>query len=173
MFLTYGCRNHVAILNKFDTNGTSTFSLKKNALADRVFILMLVYRRQSMNTQQFFQIFFRYLLTTYPIDITKQIKSHKIKFWDNFTDYAQMVNKPTHITGSLIEHVYIKEALMEKLFTNVTVENIFFLDHDAVRIVIEKNSVVFHINPWNLIYVTIIVRLLLVTFGSKTKKCSE
>ena len=71
MFLTYGCRNHVAILNKFDANGTSTFSLKKNALADRVFILMLVYRRQSMNTQQFFQIFFRYLLTTYPIDITK------------------------------------------------------------------------------------------------------
>ena len=71
MFLTYGCRNHVAILNKFDTNGTSTFSLKKNALADRVFILMLVYRRQSMNTQQFFQIFFRYLLTAYPIDITK------------------------------------------------------------------------------------------------------
>ena len=51
MFLTYGCRNHVAILNKFDANGTSTFSLKKNALADRVFILMLVYRRQSMNTQ--------------------------------------------------------------------------------------------------------------------------
>ena len=58
-----------------------------------------------------------------------------------------MVNKPTHISGSLIEHVYIKKALMEKLFTNVTVENIYFLDHDAVRIVIEKNSVVFHINP--------------------------
>lgn len=58
-----------------------------------------------------------------------------------------MVDKPTDISGSLIYYVYIKNALMEEIFTNVTVENIYFLDHDAVRIVIEKNSVVFHINP--------------------------
>ena len=57
-----------------------------------------------------------------------------------------MVNKPTHISGYLIDPVYIKRTLMENIFTNVTVENIYFSDHDAARIVIEKNSVGFQIN---------------------------
>ena len=35
---------------------------------------------------------------------------------------------------------------MEEFFTSVTVENIYFSDHDALRIVIKKNAVVFHIN---------------------------
>ena len=58
-----------------------------------------------------------------------------------------MVNKPTHIFGSLIDNVYIKKALMEDFFTNLTVQTIHFSDHDAIRIAIEKNSVDFYINP--------------------------
>ena len=58
-----------------------------------------------------------------------------------------MVNEPTHISGSLINHVHIKKALIEGFFTNFTVENIYFPDHDAVRIAIHKNYVDFHINP--------------------------
>ena len=58
-----------------------------------------------------------------------------------------MVNKPTHISESLTDHVYIKKALIEEFFTNVAVENIYFSDHDSVRIVTETNSVDFHTNP--------------------------
>ena len=46
--LTYGCGNNVAVLDKFDTNGFSIFSFKKHNFADRVFTLMLVYRKHSM-----------------------------------------------------------------------------------------------------------------------------
>ena len=54
-----------------------------------------------------------------------------------------MVNKPTHI-----DHVYTKKAFWWKIFfADVTVENIYFSDHDAVRIAIEKNYVDSHINP--------------------------
>ena len=69
------------------------------------------------------------------------------KFLDIFTGHVQIVNKPTNISGSLIDHVYIKKALMEEFFVNVTVEKNFFSDHDAVRTVIEKNFIDFHINP--------------------------
>ena len=58
-----------------------------------------------------------------------------------------MVNKPTHISGSLIDHVCIKKALIEVFSTNVTVENICFSDHGAIRIAIHKIFVDFHINP--------------------------
>ena len=43
-----------------------------------------------------------------------------------FTDHAQIVNKPIDISGSLINHVYIKKTLMEELSINATVENIYF-----------------------------------------------
>ena len=82
---------------------------------------------------------------------------------DIFTDHAQIVNKTTHISQSLISHVYIKKALMEEFSTNVTFKNNYFSDHDVVRIVTEKNFVDFYINPYNLIYVTIIVTRPLVT----------
>ena len=67
------------------------------------------------------------------------LKLSQNKFLDIFADHVQIVNKPTHISGSLIDHVYIKKAFMEEFFTNVTVENIHFSDHDAVRIAIHKN----------------------------------
>ena len=84
----------------------------------------------------------QYLLATNSIDIIAAdfnydlLKVSQNKFLDIFTDHVWMVNKPTHISRSL-----------EEFFTNVTVENIYFSDHDAVRIAIEKNYVDFHINP--------------------------
>ena len=39
------------------------------------------------------------------------------KLLDIFTDHAQIVNKPTNISGSLIYHIYIKKALMEEFIT--------------------------------------------------------
>ena len=78
-----------------------------------------------------------------------------------------MENKPTHISGSLMDHVYIKKASMEDFFTNITVENAYLSDHDAAKVVIEKKFVDFHINSQNLIYVTVIATKLPMTFGSK------
>ena len=46
------------------------------------------------------------------------------KFLDIFTHHVQIISKPPHISGSLIEHVYIKKDLMEEFFTNIIVENI-------------------------------------------------
>ena len=58
-----------------------------------------------------------------------------------------MVNKPTHISRSLIDHAYIKKILTEEFFTKATVENIYFSDHDGVRIITEKNAVNFRTIP--------------------------
>ena len=61
-----------------------------------------------------------------------------------------MVNKSAHILRSLIDHVDIKKAMMEEFFSNVTAGNVYFPDHDAVRIAIHKNYVDFHINSKHL-----------------------
>ena len=61
-------RNDVAVLNKFNSNGVSILSFEKHAFADRLFTLMLFYRKQSMHMQQFFQTL-RYLLATNAINV--------------------------------------------------------------------------------------------------------
>ena len=105
-----------------------------------------------MHLLEFFQML-QYLLATNSIYIIAGDFNYDIlnvpqnDFLVFFTDHALMVNKPTHISGSLIDHVYIKKALMEEFLTKVTVKNIYFSDHDAVRIAIENNYVDFHINP--------------------------
>ena len=71
----------------------------------------------------------------------------KNKLLNIFTDHVQMVNKPMHISGFLIDHVYIKKSLIEEFVTNATVKNIYFSDHDAVRIVIEINGAGFRTIP--------------------------
>ena len=141
--LVYECRSNVAILDKFDANGVFIFSLKKHDFASRVFILMLVW---------FFHFIKQYLRATYSIDIKAKdfnyviLKVLENKLLDIFKDYVQMVNKPTHISGSLID-VSLKKSFVEECLFNATVENIYFSDHDAVRTIIEKSPVDFRSIP--------------------------
>ena len=113
---------------------------------------MLAYRKQSLGVQEFSQIM-QYLLAAYSVDIIggdfnyDLLKVTENKLPDIFEDHVQIVNKATHISGSLIDHVYVKKTLMEEFSINLTVENIYFSDHDAVRIVIDKNAVDFHTIP--------------------------
>ena len=94
-----------------------------------------------------------YLLATNSIDAIAGdfnfdiLKVSENKLSDIFTHHVQTVNKQTRISGILIEHGYIKKILMEEFFTNATVENIYFSDHDTVRIEIEKNAVDFYTVP--------------------------
>ena len=48
------------------------------------------------------------------------------------------------MSGSLLEHVFIKKALMKEFPTDVSVENIYSSDQDALRIMTDTNSIDFH-----------------------------
>ena len=101
--------------------------------------------------QEFFQILNYLLAANFLDDIAGDfnydlVKQAENKISDNFTEisfHVQIVNKPTHIPGSLIDHVYIEKTLMEEFTTNEIVGNIYFSDHETGRIVVEKNVVDF------------------------------
>ena len=61
------------------------------------------------------------------------------------TNHVKIMNKPTRISGILIDYVSIEKTLMEKFLLIITVEHIYFSDHDVLRIVIEKKTVDFQI----------------------------
>ena len=101
MSLAYSL-NDVIVLNKFDANGVSNLSFKKHAFANRIFTLMLVYRKQSMHMQEFLML--QYLRPTFSIDIIAGDFNYDIlkvlqnKFLDIFTDHVQMINT---------QHIYL------------------------------------------------------------------
>ena len=79
-----------------------------------------------MHIKIFFQIL-QYLLATNSLDVTAGdlnydlLKALQIKVLDILTDYFQMVNKPTHICGYLMDHVYIKKSFHgREFFINAT-----------------------------------------------------
>ena len=63
----------------------------------------------------------QYLLATNSVDIIAgDVNFDLLKMLENnlllnhFTEHVQIVNKPTHISATLIDHVYIKKILMEE-----------------------------------------------------------
>ena len=58
-----------------------------------------------------------------------------INLQDIFSNYTLLVNEPTHISPSLIDHVYdYNESLQKFLPSKTEVLIIYFSDHDAVKI---------------------------------------
>ena len=53
--LTYGCKNNVAISDKYDGNRVFLFSFKKHALVDRVFTLLVVIENNPRGHKNFFR----------------------------------------------------------------------------------------------------------------------
>ena len=63
----------------------------------------------------------QYLLATNSVDIVAgDVNFDLLKMLENnlllnhFTEHVQIVNKPTHRSATLIDHVYIKKILMEE-----------------------------------------------------------
>ena len=147
--LVYGCTNDTTVLDKFYTKGVSIFSFKKYNFANGVFILMLICRKQSLGLQEFWQ-FMEYLLAANSINIIVEnfndnlLKVSENKILNIFTKNVQRINKPTNISRSLTDYGWWKKTLMEEFSTNITVENFYFSDHDALRMeVIKKNLICF------------------------------
>lgn len=48
-------------------------------------------------------------------------------------DYVQIVTDPTHIFGSLLDHIYIHKHFLDSINVHVNVLTYHFSDHDAVK----------------------------------------
>ena len=102
----------------------------------------IVYRKNSSNILQFVNSL-DYLLRAHTIDI---ILGHLNINYFNGKDvepfaslmasfsYVQIVKKPTFISGSLLDHVYIKQPIEPNIHCSVI--SVYYSDHDAIRITI-------------------------------------
>lgn len=113
-------------------------------MTDRVFTLTLISRKVSLSLDKVSKMF-EYLLVANSLEAIpgdlyfdhSKVLSNKLL--DQIIQYNQTENEPTHISGSQVDHVCVKSALLEEFHTNAIVQNISFSDQDAVRVVFWKN----------------------------------
>ena len=56
------------------------------------------------------------------------------------TNFIQIVKEPTHLSGSLIDHVYIHQDLLGNVNSEVKNFDLYFSDHDAIQISLTDKS---------------------------------
>ena len=59
-----------------------------------------------------------------------------------FSDYKQIVTKPTQLSGAILDHVYLKNDFSEKFDIQTFVKCIYFSDHDAVQLKLELSELI-------------------------------
>ena len=100
---------------------------------------MLVYRSPNSSLTSFYNSLENFL-RRYCIGIV--LGDFIINTWNGvninlqctFSNYTLLVNKPTYISGSRIDHVYVyNESLQKFLPSKIEVLSIYFSDHDPVK----------------------------------------
>ena len=64
----------------------------------------------------------------------------KSRLYQILLEYIQLIEFPTHIAGSTLDHVYVKNSFLEGYEIESVVLNAYFSDHDHVRVKISKKD---------------------------------
>ena len=105
---------------------------------------LLLYRKHNTNVNNFIQNL-RNILNEVSVDMVlgdfnvnyfsdKDSAELKSRLEESL-DFQQVVKKPTFVSGSLLDHVYVKLGKFKNVTT--TIISVYYSDHDTVRISFE------------------------------------
>ena len=116
---------------------TAVFSTRENCEIRFLFL----YRKQDSNVHDFVNNL-NHITNWYRIDVIlgdfninyfDEKESHHLKnILESTLGYQQIVSKPTFLSGSLLDHVYIRSQKFKSVDNSVI--EVYYSDHDAVKI---------------------------------------
>lgn len=102
---------------------------------------LFLYRKQGYSLHDFLSNL-SHIANEYSIDVIlgdfninylDEKESHHLKnTLESTFGYQQIVNKPTFLSGSILDHVYIRPQKFKSV--DNTIINVYYSDHDAVKI---------------------------------------
>ena len=105
---------------------------------------VLIYCKNRSNVQQFIECL-QYVITNSDIDVIfgdfnidyfNEKDISQLKELVHSLYYVQLVSKPTFISsGSLLDHVYVKQSISNKVETNVV--SVYYSDYEAVELTVK------------------------------------
>ena len=120
--------------------GISIFDILKQNFTKNVLRFCLLYRSPNSSVTLFFERLREIVHPELHIDIilgdfNSNIFNNSNNILKNIlSNYELVINEATHISGSLIDHVYISKSLLQQMYLeSITVCDVSFSDHDAVK----------------------------------------
>ena len=140
--LAFLYRDSLDILNELSLPSFSIITVVKKSFSLQQLTILLLYRKNSQEMRVFMETLDYLLLSQSPDVVVGDFNINALKDNDGlmstFEEYHQIVSEPTHLAGSLLDHVYIKKPLLDLFSIDCNVETLYFTDHDACRLVMKN-----------------------------------
>ena len=134
----------IAICSKYDTDirshskfcCVSYLTFVKSTFDSNIMKLLVLYKKNSLLLTNFCNWLLKFIFYN-PVDIILGDFNMNALHENNsllhvLSAYNQVVTKSTHISGSLLDHVYVHKEFSRTLSVNVI--DIYFSDNDAVKL---------------------------------------
>ena len=137
--LAFCLKDHIGIISHEKMVGASYITFSKTTYFDHRIKRLLLYKKQALNETLFYSWLAEFV-NSHNIDII--LGDFNINYFEENTrllhilsNYVQIVSYSTHLSGSLLDHVYIlKEFSIETEVTGSIID-VYFSDHDAVKFI--------------------------------------
>ena len=147
--LAYAFQKDITVITQEDFAGVSICNFRKSSLVSVPLKLMILYKLNSQSLMTFCDYLYYFIeakevdiiVGDFNIDACSESGLPQI-----LSEYVQLVEFPTHIRGSTLDHVYVKKSFLEDYKVEIVVLNTYFSDHDAVRVKISKKNIDFMIS---------------------------
>lgn len=97
----------------------------------------MLYRKQAWKLPSFFEALIELTYRENPHIILGDFNINAYQQNDHLSEvlgnYTLINDQPTHISGSLIDHMYIRHNFLTEVDVEVLTHCVYFSDHDAVK----------------------------------------
>ena len=140
--IAFGYQKSVSLLDEYSIPNTTLFQVSKESFLPRKLNFLLLYRSKEIGQNDFLYIIEHCFSRVANVDVIFgdfNIDAFKGNNYvsEYLSQYEMVVNSSTHISGSLIDHVYIAKDLCQQTEIITMIKNVYFTDHDAVKIVLK------------------------------------
>ena len=146
--LAYGKHNNLKLIDRKDFSGLLVLNIVKSSYSKILLKLMILYKTNSQSLT-LFSDYLPYIIEAKGPDIIAgdfNIDAYQESRLSHLlAGYSQFADSPTNIAGSTLDHVYVKKGLQENNNIKVSALNIYFSNHDTVRVQVSKKQIDFNI----------------------------
>ena len=138
--------NDIELSDTYDLPGATRYTIMHEILNFPINIILL-YRQRNLDNEQFLYLLQHLKGAVDKVhiilgDFNKNYFTDESNFLRTYLqDYEMIIRKPTHISGSLIDHVYIHKDFKKLFEITSTIRSIYYSDHEAIQIIFKKIKV--------------------------------
>ena len=120
-------------------DGPSYITFSKTTYFDHHIKLLLLSKKNALNETLFYNWLAEFV-NSHNIDII--LGDFNINYFEGNTkllhilsNYVQIVSNSTHLSGSLLDHVYVLKEFLSETDVTVSIIYVYFNDNDAVKLI--------------------------------------